>query len=107
MKLFHFDPNNYEKAVYNYCLKEAENDKQWALNKEKELNGREWTEACQVSQEMLKERLSKSVEDLAIYNYKYLRLRSHSFGGYSAFPIDPQAYELWTKLTGINPKNNK
>lgn len=99
--LFSFDPNNYNQAVYDYCLNVAKEKKLWAEQKNKELDGKPWSNASEVSQKMLKDYTEQTIEELAIDKYKYLRLRSHSF--HDTFPIDKPSFELWTKLTGIEP----
>ena len=102
--MFKFDINNHDKAVYAHCLNVAKKDKEWAIKKDSELNGGEW-EASEVSKNMLNEYLTSTVEEMAIKTYEYFNLRSHASFGSDKFkrPIDPQAFDLWTKLTGKKP----
>lgn len=99
VKYWEFDKLNHNTAVYEHYMNEAIKNKEWAETKNKELNGGEWIEASEVSREMLKSYLTKSLEEMAEHSYKYLRLRSHSFSKFNT-PIDPPAYEKWMKLAG-------
>ena len=98
--LYHFDPTNYNQKVYDYCLQLSTEDKKWAEEKSKQLDGKEW-EASEVSKNMLKEYLETPVEQLTIKRYKYFHLRSHATQ--NGRIIDRQDYEKWTELTGVEP----
>lgn len=103
--LYSFDPKNYIQSVYDYCLDKAKKNKLWAEQKNKELNGKEWSSASEMSQDMLKEYTEKSVEEIAIDHYKYFQMRSHAMGTSfgSIVPIDREAFNKWKELTGKEP----
>ena len=87
------------KKVFDALLIEAQKDKDWAIEKVKEV-GREWKEACKISVDMLNERLDKSVQELAESKYSYLKMRAHAKGNSHSGFIAPDAKAKWEKLSG-------
>lgn len=101
-------PEGYHPKVWQHSMKTANDNKKWAENKNKELGGKEWAEASEVSKNMLKEYSTKSVHDMAKHHYDYFKMRSHAMsGGYNDRPIDPSAHSKWTELTGKEPETKK
>jgi hypothetical protein len=104
-----YDKEPVNQKVYKYCLKLAKKDKDWAESKNKELDGKEWTEASEESKKYLNESLTSSLDQLAQKHYIYLRHRSHAFEKiYGQLePIDKNCFNDWFKLTGEKPYENK
>ena len=81
-------------------IEEAKKDKEWA---EKTNKDKKWKKnASNMSLDMLKKKLDKTVPELAQYSYDYLKMRSHAKGSVygQATSIDRAAKEKWEKLSG-------
>lgn len=85
---------DFSQLVYDYCLQLAKENKEWA----------EDTQASHVSLKMLENYQNNTVEDIAIGHYKNLKQYSHDF--YGAKPFRKASFDLWTSITGKEPKNN-
>lgn len=83
-------------VVWGVLYAEAVNDKQWAENHQYRDDPDAWP-ACKVSQDMLRERLTKSARELTEDSYRYLHHRAHAGG---ALSIDGPARQKWETLTG-------
>jgi len=95
---------NKNIKVWEHCLSEAKKDTEWAKNHEFSNAPDKWS-ACDISINMLKDRLSKSVEEIAEAKYKYLHMRSHLYDSKSRMWIDPFLRDKWENISGekINP----
>jgi len=85
--------------IWEHCLSEAKKDIEWAKNHEFSNAPDKWS-ACEVSINMLKDRLSKSVEEIAEYKYKYLDMRAHLYDPKGRMWIDPFSKNEWENISG-------
>jgi len=83
--------------VWRAMEQQAKENKKWAENHEFADNPDAWP-ASGMSQKMLKERLRKSVRELAEHSYCYLYWRAHAQTNIGA--LDPADRRKWEKLTG-------
>jgi len=89
-----------QKKVLRWAREEAIKDKKWAVEKQ---HDREWIKHASImSKEMFKDRLIKSVDEIANEKYQYLRIRAHSWS--DGHVMDPSAQTLWERITGSNPR---
>jgi len=90
-----------DRKVWQHVFKQSQKNKKWAENHKYADNPDAWP-ASSMSIEMLKDRLTKSVQEQAEYSYAYFYHRSHmlgqAWGGNIA--IDPAAQRDWEKITG-------
>jgi len=90
-----------DPKAWKHFVKEAKKNKKWAEDHEYAKNPDEWP-ASGISKDMLKERLRKSVEQLALDSYRYAYMRSHGVAKAwgSNMALDPAAKRNWEKITG-------
>ena len=92
-----------EKKLWNWALKEARKDKNWA---KKTQHNKKWIAgASNMSKEMLQERLTKSIQEIAKEKMDYLILRAS--GEQNGYVIDKPARKLYEKITGANLERDK
>ena len=89
-------PTGYNKKAWNYFVKKAKEDKQWAEEKNKD---KEWkNKASGMSLDMLKKRLETSIEKLAKKNYDYTKIRAEAKSE-SGQSIAPDMKKKWEEIT--------
>jgi len=86
-----------DRKAWVWIEKTARENKKWAETHKYAENPDEWP-ASGMSIDMLKERLNKSVEEMATESYIYFWWRSH-LNGNSGNPIDLAARRDWEKAT--------
>ncbi|WP_242136970.1 hypothetical protein [Sphingomonas sp. TREG-RG-20F-R18-01] len=62
-----------------------------------------WKGASKMSQDMMTERLQKSVKQLARESLDYSRYRAFMRGAYAGWPGDKPAHDLWQGLSDGTP----
>ena len=98
IKLFTPEQLGFNPKFWEAMQKEAIANREWAIAKKEELGSRIWKGASKVSQDMLIERLDKSIDLQTFELYRYRKMRAHAKQGMSF--IDKPAKELWEKITG-------
>lgn len=97
-------PKFYDKKVWEFCWKEAESNKEWALNIVK--TDLKWTnEASNSSLEMLGSYLYLNKHQLAKESYDYLKMRA--FGQTFLGALDDHARDKWETISGKKVNINK
>lgn len=83
-----------DKGIWNFCIKEAIKQKEWAKTHKYTDNPKEWP-ASVISIEMLESRLSKSVTSLAKEKYVYWEHRAKTM--IHDMRLDPDFFDKWEK----------
>lgn len=79
--------------LWKHCLVQAYEDKEWA--EKHKYDGKWMAGACNMSLDMLRERLANTVETMCINHYRYAVHRAMMGSG-----VDGQAVKLWLECGG-------
>jgi len=88
-------PNSYNEKVWEYVVKEAKDDKQWAVDNLAMFNEEH---PLDETNKLIIGRLERSVCEMAKEHYDYFNMRSHAVSEHG-YPIDKPAQHRWEEIT--------
>jgi hypothetical protein len=97
-------PLKVQPAIWETCIEEAKADKRWAVKTNKSPTWHK--QASDMSRQMLVERLTLTIRELAENAYRYWHYRAHlqQGKGFARMVIDPAARERWIEAGGTLEK---
>jgi len=94
-KVDDYHSKTFDKGVWEAVVRQMKDDKRWAIEASKDES---WMMmASDMSKDMMNKYINKSIEELSIERYNYMKMRANARDN-NGNPIDEPALKLWNSL---------